>query len=105
MVSSEVAEVIVKALACGIAAEALVLDVANKVAFNQSQLQRMADKVVDLKNKIINQKLEIKAIWNKREETPTTIFTAKPSAPVTKKKKSLDYPKRLSDSKNSSFKF
>ena len=50
----EGAKVIVKALARGIAAEALVLDVADKVASNRSQLQHMADKVVDPKDEIIN---------------------------------------------------
>ena len=42
---------------------------------------------------------------NKREETPTTVLTAKPGAPVTKKKKSLDHSKRFNNGKNSSFIF
>ena len=41
----------------------------------------------------------------KREESPTTVFTAELGAPVTKKKKSLDHLKRLSNSKDVSFKF
>ena len=104
--SPEGVKIIVKALARGIVAEALVLEVAEKISSKGSQARRMAGKVVDLKDKLASQKLELEALQSiRREVTPATILTAGSSAPVIKKKKSLDHPKRLSNGKDPSFEF
>ena len=48
----------------------------------------MAGKVVDLKDELISQKLELEALQStRREATPATILTAGFSAPITRKKK------------------
>ena len=66
----------------------------------------MAGKVIDLKDKLASQQLELEALRSKRREaTPATTLTAESSVPVIKKKKNLDHPKRLSDGKDLSFEF
>ena len=62
--------------------------------------------MVDLKNELVSQKLELEALRStRREATPATILTAGSSAPIARKKKSLDHLKRLSDGRDPSFEF
>ena len=66
----------------------------------------MAGKMVDLKDKLVSQKLKLKALrFKKREVNPATIFTANFSALITKKKKSLDHLKCFSNGKDLPFRF
>ena len=104
--SLEGAEVMVQALARGVVAEALVYEVADKISSEESQAQRMAGKVVDLKVELADLKRELEALRSqKMEGTPATVITADSGATITRKKKSLDHPKRLSDGKDPSFEF
>ena len=72
----------------------------------RERLRRLTEKVVNLRDKVVIQKAEIKA-WRSRrkEDTPATGITAGLSTVITKKKKSLDHPKRLNNSKNPSYEF
>ena len=62
--------------------------------------------MINLRDDIITQKAKIKALKNRqRENTPDTGITAGLNTIIIKKKKNLDYLKRLNDGKNPSYKF
>ena len=66
----------------------------------------MVKKVINLRDKVVTQKAEIKVLRSRRKEnTPATGITAGSNTLVARKKKSLEYPKRLSDGKDPSYKF
>ena len=66
----------------------------------------MAEKVINLKDKIITQRAKIEILRSKRKEnTPATGITAGSNTLVARKKKSLEYLKRLSDGKDPFYKF
>ena len=86
--------------------KALILEVRDNIIKKCEKFRRLTEKVVNLKDKVITQKAEIKASRNKRKEnTPATGITAGLSTVIIKKKKSLDHPKRLNDNKNPFYKF
>ena len=86
--SLEGAKIIIKTLARGIVSEALILKVADKISSEQLKIKRIAGKVVDLKNKLVSQKLKLKALQSKkREVTPAIIFITDSNALIIKKKK------------------
>ena len=104
--SPEGAQVIVDALARGVVAEALVLEVGDAMAGERQQAAHLAGRIVDLKDDMAAQGLEMEALRRKRrEDTPATGLTAGSSTTITRKKKSLEHPKRLSDGKDPSFEF
>ena len=58
------------------------------MAKERERLRRLAKKVVNLKNKLITQKVKIKVLRSRRREnTPATEITAGSNTLVTKKKK------------------
>ena len=62
--------------------------------------------MINLKDKIITQKAKIKVSKNRRKEnTPATGITAGSNTLITKKKKNLEYSKRLSNGKDPSYEF
>ena len=66
----------------------------------------MAEKVVDLRDEVVTQKAEIKVLRSKRkEDTPGIKITAGLNTLITRKKKNLDHPKRLSNNKDPSYEF
>ena len=70
------------------------------------RFRRLVEKVVNLKNEIITQKVKIEVLRSKRKEnTPATGITAGLNTLVTRKKKSLEYLKRLSNNKDPSYEF
>ena len=72
----------------------------------RKRLRRLIEKVVDLKDEVITQKAEIKVLRSRcKENTPATGITAGLNTLVTRKKKSLEYPKRLSDGKDPFYEF
>ena len=71
----------------------------------RERFRRLAKKMVNLRDEVVTQKAEIKALKNRRKEnTPATGITADLSTLITKKKKNLDHPKRLNDEKDPSYK-
>ena len=76
------------------------------MAKERERLRRMAEKVVNLRDEVVTQKAEIKVLRSKRKEnTPATGITAGSNTLVIKKKKNLEYPKRLSNEKDPSYEF
>ena len=72
----------------------------------RERLRRLVKKVVNLRDEIITQKAKIKVLRSRRKEnTPATGITAGSNTLVTRKKKSLEHPKRLSDGKDPFYKF
>ena len=104
--SREGAQALVQAISRGVVAEALILEVGDNMARERERLRRLAEKVVDLRDDVATQKAEIEALRSRRrEDTPATGITAGSSTVITKKKKSLDHPKRLNDGKDPSYEF
>ena len=76
------------------------------MARERERLRRMAEKVVNLRDKVATQNAEIKVLRSRRKEnTPATGITAGSNTLVARKKKSLEYPKRLSNGKDPFYKF
>ena len=72
----------------------------------REKLRRIVKKVVNLRDEVITQKAEIKVLRSRhRKNTPATRITAGSNALIIKKKKSLEYLKRLSDGKDPSYEF
>ena len=72
----------------------------------RERFRRMVKKVVNLRDKMVTQKAKIKVLKSKRKEnTPATGITAGSNTLVARKKKSLEYPKRLNNSKDPFYKF
>ena len=66
----------------------------------------MVEKVINLRDEMVTQKVKIKVLRSRRkEDTPATGITAGSNTLVTRKKKSLEYPKYLSDGKDLFYKF
>ena len=76
------------------------------MAKERERLRRLVKKVVNLRNEVITQKAEIKVLKSKRKEnTPATGITTGLNTLVIKKKKNLEYLKRLSNGKDPSYEF
>ena len=76
------------------------------MARERERLRRIAKKVINLKNEMVTQKAEIKISRSRRREnTPATGITAGLNTLVTRKKKNLEHPKRLSNGKDPSYEF
>ena len=74
------------------------------MAKEYERLRRLVKKMINLRNKVITQKAEIKVLKSKRkEDTPATGITAGLNTLIIRKKKSLDHPKRLSGGKYPSY--
>ena len=70
------------------------------------RFRRLVKKVVNLRDKVVTQKVEIKVLRSRRREnTLATGITAGLNTLIIRKKKSLDHLKRLSDSKDPFYKF
>ena len=68
--------------------KALILEVRNNMAKKREKLRRLVKKVINLRDKIITQKAEIKVLRSRRKEnTPATGITAGSNTLITKKKK------------------
>ena len=68
--------------------KALILKVKDNIIKERERLRRLIKKVINLKNKIITQKAEIKVLRSKRKEnTPAMGITAGSNTLVTRKKK------------------
>ena len=86
--------------------KALILEVGDNMAKECERFRRIVKKVINLRDEVITQKAEIKVLRSRRrEDTPATGITAGLNILVAWKKKSLEYPKRLSDSKDPFYKF
>ena len=73
------------------------MEVKDNMVKERERLRRLAKKVVNLKDKVVTQKAEIKVLRSKRKEnTPATGITAGLNTLVTRKKKSRipETPKR-----------
>ena len=70
------------------------------------RFRRLAEKVINLRDEVVTQKAKIKVLRSRcKEDIPATGITAGLNTLVTRKKKSLEYPKRLSDNKDPSYEF
>ena len=70
------------------------------------RLRRLVEKVVNLRDEVVTQKAEIKVLRSRRgENTPAIRIMIGSNTLVTRKKKSLEYPKRLSDGKDPFYEF
>ena len=70
------------------------------------RFRRLVEKVVNLRDKVVTQKAEIKVLRSRRKEnTPATGIMAGSNILITRKKKSLDHPKRLSNGKDPFYEF
>ena len=68
--------------------KALILEIKDNMVKEYERLRRLAEKVVNLKDKITTQKAEIKVLRSRRKEnTPATGITAGLNTLVTQKKK------------------
>ena len=86
--------------------KALILKVGDNMVKERERFRRLVKKVVNLRDKVVIQKVEIKVLRNRRrEDTLATGITTGLNTLVTRKKKSLDYPKCLSDGKDPFYKF
>ena len=86
--------------------KALILEVKDNMVKECERFCRLVKKVVNLRDEVITQKAEIKALKSRRREnTPATGITAGLNTLVIRKKKSLDHPKRLSDGKDPFYEF
>ena len=86
--------------------KALILEVGDNMVKERERLRRLAEKVVNLRDEVITQKAEIKVLRSKRkEDTPAMGITAGSNTLIIRKKKSLDYPKRLSNGKDPFYEF
>ena len=88
-------------------AKALILEVRDNMVKERERFRRLTEKVVDIRDDVITQKAEIKALRSRhREDTPAMGITAGLNTVITKKKKkNLNYLKRLNDDKNHFYKF
>ena len=76
------------------------------MAREYERLRRLIEKVINLKDEVITQKVKIKVLKSKhKENTPATGITAGSNTLITKKKKNLDHLKRLSNNKDPSYEF
>ena len=86
--------------------EALILEVGDNMVKEYERLRRLMEKVVDLKDDMVTQKAEIKALRSRRrEDTPATGMMAGLSTVIIKKMKNLDHLKYLNNGKNPFYKF
>ena len=86
--------------------KALILEVGNNIVKEYERFRRIVKKVINLKNEMVTQKVKIKILRNRRKEnTPATGITAGSNILVARKKKNLEYLKRLSNNKDPSYKF
>ena len=86
--------------------EALILEVRDNIVRERERFRRMVEKVIDLRDEMVTQKAEIKVLRSRRKEnTPVTGIMAGLNILVARKKKSLEYPKRLSNGKDPSYEF
>ena len=86
--------------------KALILEVRDNMVRECKRFYCLTEKVVDLRDEVVTQKAEIKVLRSRRREnTPATGITAGLNTLVTRKKKSLEYPKRLSDGKDHFYEF
>ena len=100
------AQALIQAINRGVVIKALILEVRNNIAKERERLRRLIKKVINLRDKVITQKAKIKVSKSRRREnTPATEITTGSNTLVTKKKKNLDHPKRLSNGKNPSYEF
>ena len=104
--SKKNAQALIQIINRGIITKAWIINVKNNIIKERKRLRRLIKKVIDLRDNMVTEKAEIKALKSKRrEKTPATGITAGLSTIITKKKKNLDHPKRLNNSKNPSYKF
>ena len=102
----EGAEALVQAINRSVVAKALILKVGYNMIRECKRFRRLIEKVIDLRDKVVIQKAEIKASRSRRrEDTPATGITTGLSTVITKKKKSLNHPKHLNDGKDPFYKF
>ena len=86
--------------------KALILKVRDNIIKECERFRRLVKKVVNLRDKVVTQKAKIKVLRSKRKEnTPATGITAGLNTLITRKKKNLEYLKRLSDGKDPFYKF
>ena len=86
--------------------KALILEVKDNITRERERLCRLVKKVVNLKDEVVTQKAEIKVLRSRRKKnTPATGITAGSNTLVTRKKKNLEYPKRLSNGKDPFYEF
>ena len=72
----------------------------------RERLRRLAEKVVNLRDEVATQKAEIKVLRSRRKEnTPATGIITGSNTLITRKKKNLEHPKRLSDGKDPFYEF
>ena len=68
--------------------KALILEVGDNIVKKRKRLRRLAEKVINLRDKVVTQKAKIKVLKNRRREnTPATGITAGLNTLITRKKK------------------
>ena len=86
--------------------KALILEVGDNMVRECERFCCLVEKVVDLKDEVVTQKAEIEVLRSRRkEDTPAMGIIVGLNTLVTRKKKSLEYLKRLSDGKDPSYEF
>ena len=84
----------IKAINRGVVIKALILKVKNHMVKKYKRFRRLMEKIVELKNEVVTQKIKIKTSRNRRKEnTPATGITSGSSTLIKKKKKKKKPPK------------